>query len=151
MRANCYVEQEEVVAIVMEDMANVITSSCSLVKEAIERRQMGWTKKVSKDFLPSGSSDTKICRGSNVHKRKCYAVKLSVLPEDLKREIKESELHSLFHVHNCSTVTHTDTEGLMKTPFPGEANSKGRVKLLFPASYTLFLLLNIIYPAPMYY
>ena len=56
---------------------------------------------------------------------------------------------SLYFMYITAPQSHTQIEeGLMKTPFPGEANSKGRVKLLFPASYTLFLLLNILYPAP---
>ena len=100
MRTNYLIEQTEVVALVMEDAASVITATCSSVKEVIERKQMGWTKKVTKDFLSPNSTNNRICRGVNATKRKCSAIKLSVLPDNLKSEIEGSELFSkLFFLH----------------------------------------------------
>ena len=87
----------------MEDVASVITATCSSIKEAIERNQMGRTKNVSKDFLSPASTDTRICRKVNAWKRKCSAIKLSVLSDDLRSEIKKgvsyfSPHYSYFHI-----------------------------------------------------
>ena len=97
----------------MEDVASVITATCSSIKEAIERNQMGRTKNVSKDFLSPASTDTRICRKVNAWKRKCSAIKLSVLPDDLRSEIKRSELlfTSLFLLsYSYYTVTCQDRD-----------------------------------------
>ena len=97
----------------MEDVASVITATCSSIKEAIERNQMGRTKNVSKDFLSPASTDTRICRKVNAWKRKCSAIKLSVLSDDLRSEIKRSELlfTSLFLLsYSYYTVTCQDRD-----------------------------------------
>ena len=61
MYTNCFIEQTEVVALVTEDAASVITATCSSVKET----EMDWTRKVTKYFLSTNSTATKICRGVN--------------------------------------------------------------------------------------
>ena len=98
----------------MEDVASVITATCSSIKEAIERNQMGRTKNVSKDFLSPASTDTRICRKVNAWKRKYSAIKLSVLfSDDLRSEIKRSELlfTSLFLLsYSYYTVTCQDRD-----------------------------------------
>ena len=80
MRTNCSIEQTEVVAVVLEDLASATTSSCTSIKANIEAQGMGWTKKITKDFFLPGSSSTRICRGVNAKKRKCCGIKLSALP-----------------------------------------------------------------------
>ena len=90
MRTNCSIEQTEVVAVVLEDLASATTSSCTSIKANIEAQGMGWTKKITKDFLLPGSSSTRICRGVNAKKRKCCGIKLSALPQELQAEIRSS-------------------------------------------------------------
>ena len=50
MRTNCSIEQTEVVAVVLEDLASATTSSYTSIKANIEAQGMGWTKKIMKDF-----------------------------------------------------------------------------------------------------
>ena len=88
MRTDCYVEQKEVVAFVLEDVASAITASCEEVKRCIESERLGWTKRVGKDFLTASATTTKISRGAQSVKRKCCTVRLDTLPSDLKAKLK---------------------------------------------------------------
>ena len=92
MRTDCCVEQEEVVALVLEDVASAITFSCSEVKACIEAVGIGWYKKLTKDFLRPKAKTTKISRGFSGIKRKCCAIKLHVLPQDIQVQLKKGAL-----------------------------------------------------------
>lgn len=91
MRTDCSVDQTEVVALVLEDVASAISSPCIEVKMAIEREGSGWTKRLSKDFLSADATALRICRGVNSRKRKCCAVKLCALPQHIQAEIKSGK------------------------------------------------------------
>ena len=89
MRTDYCVEQEEVVALVLEDVASAITSSCGEVKACIEALEMGWYKRMAKDFLRPKTNTIKITRGLSCIKRKCCAVKISAVPEEMQLQHKK--------------------------------------------------------------
>ena len=81
--------QEEVVAIVLEDVASALTAHCDEIRKCIKAEEVGWTVNVSRDFLPVNSSSLKISR-ANGHKRKCCAIMLKKLPSEMCGEIRHS-------------------------------------------------------------
>ena len=95
MRTDCSVKQEEVVAIVLDDVASAITSSSGEVKACIEAGGIGWCKRIAKDFLRPTANTTRINRGPNCVKRKCCTIKLSVLPP------RHDATTQKWQAHNC--------------------------------------------------
>ena len=55
MRTGCYINKREVVAIVLEDIASVVTYPCEAIKKTIDSQGVECTKNTSADFLhPNG-------------------------------------------------------------------------------------------------
>ena len=71
MRTDSYAEKEEVVAVVLEDVASQLTFSCAEIKASVEAGRLGAYKKVSKDFLAQTATTTVITRHRTAWKRKC--------------------------------------------------------------------------------
>ena len=95
MRTDCYVEQREVVAIALEDVASAITFPPHLVKRSIESAKVGYTKNQSKDFLTSTATEMRISRGSkHTRKRKCCNIWLDTLPQNIQSQLKSSKYTS---------------------------------------------------------
>ena len=51
MRTDTYMGNEEVVAVVLDDVASELTHSCAEVKASLESSQSGQFRKTSRDFL----------------------------------------------------------------------------------------------------
>ena len=104
MRTGCSVDQREVVAIVLEDIASALTSPCQTLKKTIDSRGVGRTKNMSKDFLHPDAKTTRISRGrSNGLKRKCCTIWLDTLPDDIRADLKRGEILPV-HVHMHCTL-----------------------------------------------
>lgn len=88
MRTGCYVMKSEVLAVVLEDVAAELTFSPTEIKEAVVQTGYGSFQKVSKDFLRPNSSSSVIIRGRTDRKRKCCAIILNLLPNELQIAIK---------------------------------------------------------------
>ena len=70
MRTSTFVNSHEVIAIVLDDIALQITSTCAKVKSSIEAAEFGWAKKMTRDFLVPTASTTIITRNKSDRKRK---------------------------------------------------------------------------------
>ena len=62
------------------------------IKQAIQSSGWGEYKKVTRDFLDPSAPSTIIIRGKTGKKRKCCAVKLKNLSEQIKAEIKRGKI-----------------------------------------------------------
>ena len=124
MRTNTLVGTEEVVAIVLEDVAKQLSFSITKIKASIEAGGFGVHKNISRDFLLPTSDTTNILRGKTAIKRKCCAVKLSSLPKDMQLQLKSGKLtitflilpihifsSTMLAVTNQSVPKETDEEG----------------------------------------
>lgn len=96
MRTDSYVEKEEVVAVVLEDIASQLTFSCAEIKASIEAGRLGACKKVSRDFLAQTATTTVITRHRTAWQRTCCTIKLSCLPQDVQSQLKSGKLSMTF-------------------------------------------------------
>lgn len=87
--SQCY--QEEVVAVVLEDVASALTTLCDVLRKCIRAEEVGWTVNISRDFLRSNSSSLKISRATG-RKRKCCTIMLKSLPSQIRDDIRSSKL-----------------------------------------------------------
>ena len=94
--ADTYMRKEEVVAVVLENVAFGLTHSCAEIKMSVEASGSGQYKKMSRDFLVPNAVTTTITRGRNAWKRKCCLIKLSHLPENLHSQLKRSKPNDLY-------------------------------------------------------
>ena len=92
MRTNTLVGTEEVVALVLEDVAKDLSFSSTKIKASIEAGGFGVHKNISRDFLLPNANTTTIVRGKTAIKRKCCAVKLSSLPKEAQLRLKSGKL-----------------------------------------------------------
>lgn len=69
-------------SVVLEDIATNLTHSCAEIKDAIIK--LGWGKRSSKDFLAKDVTDIKIQRNKTARKRRCIAIYLFKMPDDLR-------------------------------------------------------------------
>ena len=90
MRTDTYMGTEEVLAVVLEDVAFGLTHSCAQIKLSVEASGSGQYKKMSRDFLTPNAVTTTIARGRTAWKRKCCLIKLSHLPGNLRSQLKKS-------------------------------------------------------------
>ena len=81
------------VAIVFEDVASAITSPCDVITRSVESAGIGWTKNIVKDFLAPTATTAKILRVPHCRKRKCCAVRLDSLPNDLQVKLQHGKIH----------------------------------------------------------
>ena len=88
MRTDTYMGNEEVVAVVLADVASELTHSCAEVKASLESSQSGQFRKTSRDFLACDATTTTISRGRTAWKRKCCLIRLSCLPSHLQSQLK---------------------------------------------------------------
>lgn len=91
-------KKEAVVALVLEDIGSSLTYSCAEIKEAII--YLGWGTRTSKDFLRADATTTTISRGKTDHKRRCIAIYLSKMPDDVQQQFLECELQLLIHLES---------------------------------------------------
>lgn len=84
-------EQREVVAVVFEDVASVISVSLKVVKERILSAKIGKTKKIKKDFLAPTANTAVIVRKKSALGRKCCVVWLDTLPDDLQKKLRSGK------------------------------------------------------------
>ena len=105
MRTDTYVEKEEVVATVFEDIASGLTFSCAQIKASIEAGGYGVYKKLSKDFRAPTATTTIFTRGRSAWKRKCCAVRLSCLPRDVQSQLKTGKMSMAYHCFTESYVS----------------------------------------------
>ena len=108
MRTDTHVQQQEVVALVLEDVVSAVSAQC------ITKEEVGWTRNISKDFLRPNSSSLKISRQLNTaHKKKCVIIILKALPSEMCAELKYSKittvLASCLHIFSLFPVTCQET------------------------------------------
>jgi len=103
MRTDSYVEKEEVVAVVLEDIASQLTFSCAEIKTSVEAGRLGANKKVSRDVLVQTATTTVITRHRTAWKRTCCTIKLSCLPQDVQSELKSGKLSMTFAILSSYT------------------------------------------------
>ena len=60
MQTDSFVDGEEVVAMVLDDVSSALTFSCAEVKASIEAGRFGQYKKVTRDFLSLKDTTTTI-------------------------------------------------------------------------------------------
>ena len=87
MRTATFVNNQEVVAIVLADVASFLTFSMSEIKAAIVSLQIGDATN-TKDFLDPAASTTIITRNVSNRRRKCCTVLLEKVPHDLCEALK---------------------------------------------------------------
>ena len=85
----------DVLAVVLEDVASFLSHTCTEVKECVVATDSGIYKNVARDFLVRGASTTTISRGAlkTSYKRKCCVIKLSCLPPDLQAQLKKGIMY----------------------------------------------------------
>ena len=102
MRTNTLVGTEEVVAIVLEDVAN-FPSTVKKIKTSIEAGGFGVHRNISRDFLLPTVDTATIMRGETVIKLKCCAVKLNRLPQQIHKQLKSGKPRNhISHTPNSS-------------------------------------------------
>ena len=84
-------DEEEVLAVVLEDVTLGLTHSCAEMKLSVEASGSELYKKMSRDFLAPITVTTTIARGRTARKRKCCLFKLSHLPGHLRSLLKRSK------------------------------------------------------------
>ena len=114
MRTDTHVQQQEVVALVLEDVASAVSAQCDQIRKCITKEEVGWTRNISKDFLRPNSSSLKISRPLNTaHKKKCVIIILKALPSEMCAELKYSKittvLASCLHIFSLFPVTCQET------------------------------------------
>ncbi len=94
MRTGTFVADEEVLAVVLGDIATSLTYSCAEIKRALKSGEWG-SDDVNRDFLEPDADDIVIKR-KNSKKRRCCALVLSKLPNALGEELKRGEYFLVF-------------------------------------------------------
>ena len=89
-RTQVLVGNQEVLAIVLEDLASALTHSCATIKKAVEKAK--WGVSTQKDFLRHDAVEAAISRGKTAHKRRCLAVYLTKMPIELEEQFVASKL-----------------------------------------------------------
>ena len=92
MRTETTVASEEVLAVVLPDVAGQLTHSPSAIRQMVAKE--GWGGSDTKDFLPPDASSLIINRKDNSRRRKCTAIFLSKLPDELRTNIKQGKINS---------------------------------------------------------
>jgi len=91
MRMNTFVEQEEVLAVVLEDVSASLTYSCAELKEVLDCGEWGCSRKISKDFLQPNATTSTISRGRNGRKRRCCVFILNRISHNTRHLLKRGK------------------------------------------------------------
>ena len=83
MRTGVQVNHEDVLAVVLSEVATYLRFSIPKIVEATVKSGLGYSN-VSKDFLTPNAATTVLTRGPNSMRRKCTVFILSKLPDSTR-------------------------------------------------------------------
>ena len=90
MRTGITYQGKPVIGVCFDDVTRQIPVTPAVVRDRVKGSGLG-KHNISKDFLPTNSTDLTIRRGSNSRSRKCTVIWLEKLPSALKDTLMEGE------------------------------------------------------------
>ena len=86
MRTDVKVGGNTVLAVVLGDIAKVLTHPITTIRRAITAEKLGEVF-IVKDFLNTGEISTNVVRNQNNKRRKCNVIYLSKVDDDLREKL----------------------------------------------------------------